>query len=57
MSGYKTWLGSKQYMSGYKTWLGSKQYILGLQVSDHCALILKTHVMDWGSKPFKFLDI
>ena len=36
---------------------GSKQYVLGRQVSDHCTLILKTHVVEWGPKPFRFLDI
>ena len=38
-------------------WPGSKQYVLDRQVSDHCALVLKSNVVDWGPKPFRFLDI
>ncbi|KAK8472198.1 hypothetical protein PHAVU_002G142300, partial [Phaseolus vulgaris] len=38
-------------------WSGSKQYITERQISDHCALVLKSNVADWGPKPFRFLDI
>jgi len=38
-------------------WTGSKQYVIDRQISDHCALVLKSNVVDWGPKPFKFLDI
>ncbi|XP_027905898.1 uncharacterized protein LOC114165485 [Vigna unguiculata] len=38
-------------------WPDSKQYIKGRQVSDHCALLLKSVTMDWGPKPFKSLNI
>jgi len=38
-------------------WPGSKQYVLDRQVSDHCALVLKVNIVDWGPKPFRFLDI
>jgi len=38
-------------------WPGSKQYVLDRQISDHCALVLKSNVVDWGPKPFRFLDI
>ncbi|XP_068497930.1 uncharacterized protein [Phaseolus vulgaris] len=38
-------------------WKGSKQYVLDRQISDHCALVLKSNVVDWSPKPFRFLDI
>jgi len=38
-------------------WTGSKQYVIERQVFDHCALVLKSNVADWGPKPFRFLDI
>jgi len=38
-------------------WPGSKQYVFYRQISDHCALVLKSNVPDWGPKPFRFLDI
>jgi len=38
-------------------WSGSKQYVLGRQISDHCAVMLKSNVTDWGPKPIRFLDI
>ncbi|XP_068500940.1 uncharacterized protein [Phaseolus vulgaris] len=38
-------------------WLGNKQYVLDRQVSDHCAVVLKANIVDWGPKPFRFLDI
>ena len=38
-------------------WPSSKQYVLGRNISDHCALVLKSKVVDWGPKSFRFLDI
>ncbi|XP_068491904.1 uncharacterized protein [Phaseolus vulgaris] len=38
-------------------WPGCKQYVIDRQISDHCALLLKSKVVDWGPKPFRFLDI
>jgi len=34
-----------------------KQYILPREVSDHCAIVVKSVVRDWGSKPFRSLDV
>jgi len=33
-------------------WVECKQYVLGQTVSDHCAIVLKSGVRDWGPKPF-----
>ena len=38
-------------------WPGCKNYVIDRQISDHCALVLKSNVVNWGSKPFRFLDI
>lgn len=38
-------------------WPGCKQYVMDRNISDHCALILKSKVLDWGPKPFRFLDM
>ena len=38
-------------------WPGCKQYVIDRQISDHCALVLKSNVADCGPKPFRFLDI
>ncbi|XP_068479069.1 uncharacterized protein [Phaseolus vulgaris] len=38
-------------------WPSSKQYVAKRQISDHCAIVLKSNVADWGPKPFRFLDI
>ena len=38
-------------------WPGCKQYVIDRQISYHCALVLKSNVVDWGPKPFRFLDI
>jgi len=38
-------------------WPGCKQYVIDRQISDHCSLVLKSNVADWGPKPFRFLDI
>jgi len=31
--------------------------VVGRSVSNHCALILKDINIDWGPKPFKYLDV
>jgi len=36
---------------------GSKQYVQGRQVSDHCALVIKNCILDWGPKPFRTFDV
>jgi len=36
---------------------GCKQFVIDRQISNHCALVLKSNVVDWGPKPFRFLDI
>ncbi|XP_068476267.1 uncharacterized protein [Phaseolus vulgaris] len=38
-------------------WPTSKQYVQQRVVSDHCALVLKSCVKDWGPKPFRTLDV
>ncbi|XP_068471265.1 uncharacterized protein [Phaseolus vulgaris] len=38
-------------------WSASKQYVQQRVVSDHCALVLKSCVKDWGPKPFRTLDV
>jgi len=38
-------------------WLESKQYVLDGTVSDHCALICEKLLIDWGPKPFRYLDV
>jgi len=38
-------------------WPKSKQYVLDRTVSDHCALICKNILIDWGPKPFRYLDV
>jgi len=34
----------------------SKQYVLRREVSDHCALVVKSMEKDWGPKPFRTID-
>ena len=34
----------------------SKQYVLRREVSDHCALVVKSEEKDWGPKPFRTID-
>ena len=41
----------------FQHWPSSKQYILDRQILYHCAFLLKSNVVDWGPKPFRFLDI
>ena len=38
-------------------WSGCKQYVLDRNSFDHRALILKSKVVDWRPKPFRFLNI
>jgi len=38
-------------------WPASKQYVQPRMVSDHCALVLKSCIKDWGPKPFRSLDV
>jgi len=38
-------------------WPASKQYVQPRMVSDHCALVLKSCVKDWGPKSFRSLDV
>lgn len=38
-------------------WPGSKQYVLSRVVSDHCAVIVKNSISDWGPKPFRTFDV
>jgi len=37
-------------------WPMSKQYVQPREVSDHCAVVAKSWVKDWGHKPFKTID-
>jgi len=38
-------------------WPGAKQYVLSRQVSDHCAIVVKSSILDGGPKPFRSLDV
>ena len=38
-------------------WPASKQYVQQRVVSDHCALVMKSCVKDWGPKPFRSMDV
>ncbi|XP_068504066.1 uncharacterized protein [Phaseolus vulgaris] len=35
----------------------SKQYVQSREVSDHCAVVAKSWVKDWGPRPFKTIDV
>ncbi|GKV47213.1 hypothetical protein SLEP1_g54131 [Rubroshorea leprosula] len=37
-------------------WENVKQWGLNRSFSDHCPIILKNQIMDWGPKPFRFFD-
>ena len=39
-----------------KLWPMSKQYVLRREVSNHCALVIKSVEKDWGPKPFRSID-
>ena len=53
----KSWLDrflvSDQWLS---MWPNTSQHVLQRDVSDHCPLILKTKLVDWGPKPFRVVD-
>jgi len=38
-------------------WPDSSQYILDRPISDHCAIVLKHKIIDWGLTPFRALDV
>ena len=38
-------------------WLGFRKFVLSRQVSDHCALVVKNTIKDWGLKPFRTFDV
>ena len=37
-------------------WPMCKQYVQNREVSDHCAIVVKSMVKDWGPKPFRSID-
>ncbi|XP_068474698.1 uncharacterized protein [Phaseolus vulgaris] len=37
-------------------WPMSKQYVQRREVSDHCAIVVKSMAKDWGPKPFRTID-
>ncbi|GLU21787.1 hypothetical protein SLE2022_379030 [Rubroshorea leprosula] len=37
-------------------WEGLKQYRLKRSFSDHCPIVLKNEIKDWGPKPFRFFN-
>ena len=37
-------------------WPMSKQYVKQREVSDHCAIVVKSVEKDWGPKPFRSID-
>jgi len=47
-------LMSKEWLD---RWSGNKYHVLDRSVSDHCALVLNTVTTNWGSKPFRSLDV
>ena len=47
-------LVSKEWLD---LWPNSQQFVLSRSISDHCAVILKEVSVDWGSKPFRCLDV
>jgi len=47
-------LVSKEWL---ELWPNSQQFVLNRSISDHCAVILKEVLVDWGPKPFRFLDV
>lgn len=38
------------------TWPGSLQTTLARNFSDHCPVLLRSKIVDWGPKPFRVLD-
>ncbi|KAH1237298.1 hypothetical protein GmHk_08G022286 [Glycine max] len=47
-------LVSEQWLSH---WPDSSQHVIQKDFSDHCPIILKTVMVDWGPKPFRLNDI
>ena len=39
-----------------RLWPMSKQYVLRREVSNHCAIVVKSVEKDWGPKPFRTID-
>jgi len=39
-----------------RLWPMSKQYVLRWEVSDHCAIVVKSVEKDWDPKPFRTID-
>jgi len=39
-----------------QTWPMCKQYVQRREVSDHCAIVVKSVDKDWGPKPFRSID-
>ena len=37
-------------------WSSYKQYVQPRIVSDHCAIVAKSWIKDWGPKPFRCID-
>lgn len=37
-------------------WPSTSQFILDRNFSDHCLVLLKSKIVDWGPKPFRILD-
>ena len=46
-------LVSEQWLSH---WPESSQHVIQRDFSDHCPIILKTEMVDWGPKPFRVVD-
>jgi len=46
-------LVSDQWVS---LWPDTSQHVLQRDYSDHCPIILKTKMVDWGPKPFRVVD-
>lgn len=53
----KSWLDRFLVFSGWiDIWVDNTQYMGERCISDHCPLILKNNVVEWGPKPFRVLD-
>ncbi|XP_068504674.1 uncharacterized protein [Phaseolus vulgaris] len=47
-------LVSKEWL---EAWPLCQQFVLNRSISDHCAVVLKEVSVDWGSRPFRSLDV
>jgi len=47
-------LMSKEWV---EVWPHCKQHVLSRSVSDHCAIIVKSEIIDWFPKPFRSLNV